>query len=370
MNTHKFVTLAATLAAVAFVSPARAQNFDFLVEDMPDALTPIEQTRALYPNKGIRSGQEGWVRVSFIVTPEGKAIDPVIVDSVGGTEFDKSVRNAVSEWTFEPPGELLANNTVDIRLEIHDGRDLATANFLRRYRRIVRHLHHEENMEARTSVDQAVKIGGWNLYESTMLWLMIGRVEGAEGNSPGKLTSYRRALGVSNSRSLKGEDRRELLRKMFELEMELSQYAAAERTLKLLRKEPGSKSDLEDVAELVAELDSKMADSAAMAADATIYHPSGDADALPVWTYIPTRQSFSFDALNGNVERFEVRCERNRLEGPVEAGKAWSLPENAKSCRVIVFGDAGAQFQFVEHSETKSPDATADAAVARSDVLD
>ena len=355
---------------MAAVSPAHAQNVDIMVENLPESLTPIDQARAQYPNSGVRRGQEGWVRVSFVVTPEGKAIDPVIVDSVGGSEFDASVREAVSEWTFAPPGDMLANNVVDIRIEIHDGKDLATSNFMRRYRRIVQHLYNEENMEARTSVDQAMEIGGWNLYESTMLWLMVGRVEGVEGNSTGKLESYRRALGVSNSNSLKADDRRELLRKMFELEMELSQYAAARRTLALLRKQPGSKPDLDSIADLVTELDNKLSGSAAIAAHATIYTPSGDEGGQALWTYIPERQSFSFAALNGNVERFEVRCERNRLEGPVEAGKSWSLPEDAKNCRVIVFGDTGADFQFVEHSETESSEATAEEAVARSDVLD
>jgi TonB family protein len=370
MNIRTFAQLAVALAAIAAVSPAVAQNYDIVIENMPNVLTPINQTRARYPNSGIRSGQEGWVRVNFVVTPEGNAIDPIVVDSVGGTEFHASVQEAVSEWTFQPPGEILANNTVDVRIEIHDGRDLATSNFMRRYRRIVQHLYNEENLEARTSVDQARDIGGWNLYESTMLWLMIGRVEGVEGNSTGKLEAYRRALGVSNSRSLKGDDRRELLRKMFELEMELSQYASAQSTLRLLRREPGSKSDLDSVAELIARLDNRMAGDTPIAARATLYSPGDVTGAQSIWTYIPARQSFSFDALDGNVERFEVRCERNRLEGPVEAGKSWSLPEDAKNCRVIVFGDDGANFQFVEHNETDTPDATADAAVARSDVLD
>ena len=324
----------------------------------------------MYPDRGVRSGQEGWVRVNFVVTPDGKAADPIIMDSVGGIEFEKSVRAAVGAWTFEPPGELLASVTTDIRFEIHQGRDLATSNFMRRHRRIVRMLHNEDNEGARTWVDQAAELGGWNLYESTMLWLMIGRVEGAEGNDVGKLEAYRRAYRVNTRGAIKGDDRRELQRRTFELEMGQSQYAAAERTLRALKREPGSKDDLEELAELTAELQERLGGDAPLAARATVFNPSGSAEGAPLWTYAPARRTFSFAALNGNVERFEVRCARDRLDGPVEAGKAWTLPDGAKNCRVFVFGDDGASFDFVEHIGTGSDDATADAAVARSDGMD
>jgi len=42
-------------------------------------------------------------------------------------------------------------------------------------------LHYERPEAARKEVDSAVELGAWNLYESSMLWLVIGRVEGAEG---------------------------------------------------------------------------------------------------------------------------------------------------------------------------------------------
>jgi TonB family protein len=369
MNTLHFAGIAVTVFAVTFVTPAAAQNYDFEIQNVGGGPVPVSQANPDYPSR-VRSGQEGWVRVNFMITADGKAVNPIIVNSVGGAVFEESVIERVPEWRFEPTGEVLANNTTDVRFEMHDGRDLATSNFLRRYRRIVRHLFNEEYLEARTSVDQTAELGGWNLYESTMLWLMIGRVEGAEGHSMRKLDAYRRALGVSNARSLDGEDLRELLRRLFELEMEHSLYAAADRTLRQLRRETGSKADLEKIAELVAVLEDKLAGDAALAARASLFSPGGGADGQPLWTYVPARRTFSFAALSGNVERFEVRCERDRLEGPVEAGKAWSLPDGANDCRVFVFGEQGASFEFVEHNESESVDVAARASVARSDVLD
>lgn len=370
MNIRTFTTLAAVLAGLALALPAAAQKYDFTIDSDVGTAVLVNQPNPSYPRSGIRSGQEGWVRVNFVITPDGQAIDPVVIDSVGGSGFEKSARSAVLEWTFEPSGGLRGNNTADIRFEIRRGRDLATSNFLRRYRRIVTHLHNEEFQEARTLVDQTTAIGGWNLYESTMLWLMVGRVEGAEGNQDGKLESYRRALGVANNNSLDREDRRELLSKLFELEVEKNQYAAAQSTLGALKRVPGSAQQLDGLTDKVAEMERMLASNDPIAAQATVINPGNSDDGEPLWAYVPLRRAFSFDALSGNVERFEVRCERDRLEGLVEAGKSWSLPDGAGDCQVLVFGEDGASFEFVEHHEAKIPVATGSTAVARSNVLD
>lgn len=371
MNRHRArLFCAATIIMLGAVSPVLAQNYDTRIDNGAVSAAPLNQPVPLYPGRGIRAGQEGWVAVNFVITPDDNAIDPIILDSSGGREFEESTREIISKWRFEAPGELRANNTARIRFEIHRGKDLATSNFLRRSRRIVTHLFHEEFDEARTLVDQALKIGGWNLYESTMLWLMVGRVEGAEGNSAGKLECYRRALGMGNSNALDDEDRRDLLSKLFELEIEHAQYASAKKTIRLLKREPGSQSDVESLQDKTVEMERALAAVQPMVATATVFNASNSEEGEPIWSYVPARRTFSFAALSGNVERFEVRCERDRLQGLVEVDKTWSMPANAGNCQVFVFGDDGASFQFVEHSEAKSVDATGQTTVAKSDVLD
>jgi len=241
---------------------------------------------------------------------------------------------------------------------------------MRRYRRIMTPLHHEETEDARTQVASTNELGGWNLYDSTMLCLMLGRVDGAEGNTAGKLENYRRALGVSNRRSLDGEDRRDLLVKMFSLQFERGQYAAAQRSLTLLRKEIGSEKEVAKLHEQAEALNRRLGGADPIVANAIVYNPC-DCDAgAPLWSYQPARRTFSFASLSGNVERFEARCDSDRLQGPVETGKRWTLPEDAGSCRVFVFGDDGASFDFVEHRDAEPDPVSEPSTVARSDVLD
>jgi TonB family protein len=369
MTIRSIAGLVVALAALAAAAPAAAQKYDFTIQNAAVGSAPIEQPHPAYPSK-LRPGQEGWVRVNYIITPDGKAVSPIVIDSVGGTVFEAAVIERLPEWRFEPPGEELSNNTTNIRFEMYRGRDRATSIFMRSSRSVMENLVREKLDAAREDIDAVFNRGGWNLYESTMLWLIAGRLAGAEGDPDAKHESYRRALGVGNRQALDDQGLRDLLKNLFDLEMELGHYAAAQHTLERLRTVPGSAPLVDELGEPAARLGELLAAAEPLAARARLYRPGGSVDSTALWTYVPARGAFSFDALSGNVERFEVRCERDRLEGPVEAGRTWSLPEGAGDCRVFVFGADGASFDFIEHSESESVDATARSAVARSDVLD
>ena len=352
------------------IESVQSQTTDLNTLDNAVYLEPLEPLDPQFPSNRVRRGQEGWVRFSFVVTPDGKAVDPVILDSVGGCGFEAAVLESISDWRFAATGEEWANQVRSQSFNMAGGRDRATSNFLRRYKRVMQHLAYEQTGDARKAVDSALEVGGWNLYESTMLWLMVGRVEGAEGNKPGKLESYRRALGVSNRNSLRGDDLRDLLARIFDLEMELSQYAGALRTLNRLRDEPGSEKELAERTDTVAELERMLSADEPLRASAILYSSCDSENSQSLWAYVPARPTFSFAALSGNVERFEVRCEHSRLRGLIEVDKTWSLPEKASNCQVFVFGEDGASFQFIEHASADADSVTEKAAVARSDVLD
>ena len=346
--------------------PALAEEYDVLTETRGQAVV-VKEGFANYPGGSVRSGQEGWVRASFIVTTDGRAIDPIIIDSSGGVVFETELINSLDDWEFEPNAIELSNSTIDFRHEIRRGRDAATSNFIRRTRRIMTHLLNDELEPARKLADEANELGGWNLYESTMLWLMLGRIEGAEGNQAGKLQMYQRVLGMSNSKAMPREDRIELLEKIFLLQSHFDQYAAARRTANTLEGASGAEASLERIASRSTEIDRILAEEEAVAARATIVNPCDCEEGTPLWHYSPARRTFSFANTDGNVERFEARCESQRISGTIEPDKTWTLGSDWGSCRVFVFGDDGATFDFVEHLQDGE---VGDTSVARNHVLD
>ncbi len=366
--------LAALFIFASMLYPASvfAKSFEIQMDTSGVAVPAVEQPAPAFPDGKMRRGQEGWVRLNFVVGPDGQAVDPIIVDSSGGSLFEQSALAVVSAWRFQPPeaGVELANNTVEVRFEIEGERDRATRNFLRRYRDIVHDLYYVNLDKARNQVDTANDFGGWNLYESTMLALLNARVEGAEGDTVEQLEHYRRALALSNRTALDGKDRREVLGKILDLEIETQQYGAALITLETLRAEAGSDADLAAFADTVARPERSINGSEPIVATATIYNPCNCDAGDPLWTYAPIRRSFSFDELNGNVERFEARCENNRISAQVETGTKWSLPADWGSCQLFVFGDDAATFKFIEHGEDTGDNDVGHSAVASSDVLD
>ena len=206
------------------------------------------------------------------------------------------------------------------------------------------------------------------MYESTALWLMAGRVEGVEGNDAGKLEFYRRALAVSTKRSLGPKNRKDLMAKIFKLEDESGQYAVALQTYRALDRFSTESEVDEEIQSRAEEIRALVDGEDDLVARATVYNPCNCEAGEALWYYKPARRTFSFANLNGNVTRFEARCEKQRIQADLEVGKTWTLAPEWGNCRVFVFGDDGAQFDFVEHAADEEEDAST--AVARDDVLD
>jgi hypothetical protein len=173
---------------------------------------------------------------------------------------------------------------------------------------------------------------------------------------------------VSTRSTLRVENRRSLLGKIFELEDKFGQYAAALQTFRSLEAASGKRTLNEVLTARAAEIQGLVDSDADLVAQAAVYNPCDCDEGKPLWYYKPARRTFSFANLSGNVESFEARCENQRIQGAVEAGTKWTLAPEWGSCRVFVFGDDEATFEFVEHPAGAKDDAPT--AMAEDDVVD
>ena len=352
--------------------PAEAKDFDIELDSSGIAMAAVEQPAPQFPNGRMRGGQEGWVRLSFVIDADGRAVDPLVLDSSGGPLFEQAALDAATRWRFEAPAAAAEHglNTVDVRFEISGDRDRASRGFLRRDRNIVTDLYYLKPDAAREKVDMANDFGGWNLYEATMLAFLNARVEGAEDHRAEELEYYRRALAVSRSETFVSKNRIEILGRIFGLEVDAGQYGDALATLAELRAEKGSDEALAGLADRIRQLEDSIGDDAAIVAAGTIYNPCDCDEGVPLWAHTPVRRNFSFADVDGNVQRFEARCENHRFSAQVTTGTRWSLPDEWGSCRIFVFGDDAATFGFVEHREEPGDEGVGGSAVASSDVVD
>lgn len=117
----------------------RTPNFDFSVPDIPLAIAgpyigPVRQgppdrdfmtisrVPPQYPYRAQRRGIEGWVKVSLLITAEGRVQDVVVVESEPEGVFDHAAVHAVMKWKFKPriqdgePVEVRAEQIVNFKL--------------------------------------------------------------------------------------------------------------------------------------------------------------------------------------------------------------------------------------------------------------
>ncbi len=55
-----------------------------------------------YPVAAVRSNQEGWVELTFTVTPEGNVDDVKVLDAEPRHVFDRAAVDAVTRWKYQP----------------------------------------------------------------------------------------------------------------------------------------------------------------------------------------------------------------------------------------------------------------------------
>ena len=67
-----------------------------------DQAIPLLRLEPSYPRKAAMAGQEGWVKVAFTITEEGKVIEAVVTDSRPRRVFDRSALRAIRKWRFRP----------------------------------------------------------------------------------------------------------------------------------------------------------------------------------------------------------------------------------------------------------------------------
>jgi len=72
------------------------------VSETDHPLTALAKVPPIYPMRARRRNIEGWVKVRFIVTEEGKVTDIKISESHPKKIFDAAVIRCVSSWRFAP----------------------------------------------------------------------------------------------------------------------------------------------------------------------------------------------------------------------------------------------------------------------------
>ncbi|EWH11426.1 TonB family protein [Catenovulum agarivorans DS-2] len=85
----------------------------------------IKRVQPKYPKSAAKSGVQGWVKMSFDISKDGKPVNIVVIESMPNQVFDKAATDALSQWFYQPKvvnGQPLETKNYSMRLDFNLGR--------------------------------------------------------------------------------------------------------------------------------------------------------------------------------------------------------------------------------------------------------
>ena len=316
---------------------------------------PVEPTPPRYPSRAARAGREGWVLLSFIVSESGEVLEPMIEDSSGYEEFERSALTTVQEWDWEPAlanGEPTSQSMTRYRIvfKLQDGGGGARRDFIRRYREVL-------NLIAEGALDEAEPLltdlqfdERHNLYEDAWLWWLRYAYLDAVGSTDRqeKRQALVRALGYEDD-YLPPDVFLVAAQELYVLEVDRQDYSGALQTYERLQESRSAKrADKYD--EVMAALTPSFEQiKAAVSGDQLLALP-GRIGKNSYWVHDLLRRSFSVADVTGRIENVDVRCRQgNQIFSFVTEEDIWNIPESWGRCGLYLKGEPGTTFTLMEY---------------------
>ncbi len=315
----------------------------------------IERRASNYPYDMQRKGEQGWVDIAFVISPEGEVVEPVIDASSGQRAFERAALKSIKDWRFEPArrdGKAVPRRS-RTRIEfVLEGSQIAVSqSFLRRYRKIERALERDDLESAGRYLERVFESERLTLGELAYLWAMRARITGMQGNEKQTLIALRQALAAS-SNSISRENwiprelEADLLRASFALELNNGYFAVALDVYDRLKDIDGD--DSSELKPFVDEVMALIESDKLIATQAVIGEGNSCETCATRWRHELLRRSVEITDIDGELESIDFRCDWARFTDAARDGVGWELPENWGDCSVVVTGATGATFKLVE----------------------
>jgi protein TonB len=119
-TTRETASVGATETDVAIPTAAVASNTP------PSANSTLQVTAKskllkyvppVYPHRERSTGAEGWVDVNFLITSDGRVIEPRVGESTVGERFHRAAIAAVTQWKFSPAPDASPHRPMHVRLD-------------------------------------------------------------------------------------------------------------------------------------------------------------------------------------------------------------------------------------------------------------
>lgn len=314
---------------------------------------PIKRPAPRYPRSELGRGRQGWVQLSYVVTPEGEIVDPVVENSSGSDAFEKEALRTVSRWSYEPAtwdGEPVqqCHTKVMITFAIEGAGTDVTKKFHNRYRKLDKTIAAGDLPKAQKMIDDIVEDLNLSLSETAWLWAQRARIAALTGDKDAQLEAVRKAT-ENDGRWVADALYPNLLLVRTALELEKGNFSEALSSHDKLIETKEGHPQLQNLGPYVEKVRDLVAGDDVLSIPARIGKEDDCIDCATNWHYHPLRRKFSLaDISGGDLRNIEFRCSWQRVVDTAREGATWDLPEDWGNCSIIVFGEPGTTFNLLE----------------------
>ncbi|WNC66899.1 energy transducer TonB [Thalassotalea nanhaiensis] len=340
-------SLFSTLLLPAF-SPYAYADTDLVQEiDFVSAL-PLKRVEPKYPIKEAKSGNDGWVQLSYVVEANGSVSNVIVENSSGSSSFEKSARRAVKKWKYEPAlenGEPVESclNRVQLDFKMHTA---PSKKFNNAYKQASLLANEKTLTEFKVKIDELDKL---TKNSNEVLFTEILKAQHAEFNNDKKsqLKHYENAI-ITGEHALKDSFKISLYQKLYSLYLHHNLFVKAYEFSDKIIDSNASEQIKEKYKSHRLEIDNLVTSDKHISIDANIENREH-------WGHSLVRNEFSITDIDGHLVKLEIRCANKRSAYTIEDNVSWKIPSSWQGCRVIVFGEDNTRFKLVELAkETKN----------------
>jgi TonB family protein len=332
-------------STVLIAEPDPSSNVEWIESIIP--AEPIERVSPRFPTQAARNGNEGWVKLSFVVDENGAVVDPVIEDSSGIRGFEKASLRAIKQWQYSPAirnGEKIeqCRNSVQMDFKLDKETKGGRKRFVREYKNADEALKTDNIVLAEQLITQMGEGKIWNSYEDAWFWMLKSEIAKAQGQDSAQLSSLKRVVSSNKSSTYVGDQYYiYLLHQKFILEIKASLFSDALETFAQIEQRP-------DNEKTVSVLEKYATQARQVLKNQDFIVVQGELGSNGDWWHSLSRNRFMFSDIAGTLDTVELRCDNKREKYTVAEYTEWKIPKSWGRCKIMVVGDTQANFNLVE----------------------
>ncbi|BDX07317.1 energy transducer TonB [Planctobacterium marinum] len=324
-----------------------ADNLSVSLETLISA-EPLERKPPKYPRLAAKKGQEGWVRLSFVIDEQGNVIDPIVHDSSGVERFEKAALKAVKDWKYSPamvdgkPVEQ-CNSKVQLDFRLGEQEKGVTRQFLKKYKKL-RNAVIEGDIELADDLYTEFKEESHhNFSESVHAAVVSATYFSAKQDVP-QMTRELETIANNGYKFLGEESYLSLSGRLLMLKIEQNKLSEAlELIAKINEVVDADASGLAPIKEMQNKLQQYIENNQYLVVKGKIHSHKA-------WYHQLLLNKFDLVSEGNAFERIEIRCKNKRSTYSNFEKQGFAIPEDWGQCHIYVDAPQGTEFSLVEYS--------------------